>query len=422
MSGVSIPEAARQTQVAGTWDVVVVGGGIAGVAAALSAARRGGKVALVEKECGLGGLATLANVIVYLPLCDGRGRQVMAGITEELLKLSMRDVKTAHPEQGIRPVPECWHVPSLHPSAELLRARCKDRYQCDYNPHSLILELEELLLSHGVEIFYDTRFCGCAKDGTRLTHVIVENKSGRLALAASAFIDCSGDADLCAAAGCAADDIDGNVVSGWYYLLHNGKLVLRAHSRRFDSEFRREKGEAPFFSGIRGKDVSGQIIETRNDIRSQIARMRADKPEDEVFPIMLPSIPSFRATRRLRGDFTLTDAHRHVWFDDALGLFGDWRKAGPVWALPIGSLRTAHCPNLYAAGRCLSADITVWDVTRVIPVCALSGEAAGAAAMHAKRHGGNDSNKIDIARLQNDLRQERNLIDSALVAEAPEYK
>lgn len=422
MSQLRIQEPARETPVAGEWDVVVVGGGIAGVAAALSAARHGGRVALVEKTCGLGGLATLANVIVYLPLCDGRGRQVMAGMTQELLKLSMRDVKQAHPEHGVRPVPECWSVPAAPLTPELLRARSKERYQCDYNPHSLMLELEAILLKNNVELFYDTHFCGCVREGARLSHVLVENKSGRLALAANAFIDCSGDADLCAAAGCATDDIDGNVACGWYYMLHNGKLELRAHSRRFDCEFRRDKGEGPFFSGVRGKDVSGQVIETRKDIRAHLARLRADKPEDEFFPIMLPSIPSFRATRRLRGDFTLVNDHRHVWFDDAVGLFGDWRKAGPVWVLPIGSLRTARCPNLYAAGRCLSADISVWDVTRVIPVCALSGEAAGAAAMHAKRHGSGDSNRIDIVRLQNDLRQSGNLLDPALVLEAPEVK
>lgn len=413
----TVREPERQTPVSGLWDVVIIGGGVAGVSAALAAARRGGRVALVEKECGLGGLATLANVLMYLPICDGRGRQVMAGITEELLRCSIADVKVNRPEMGLVRIPDCWSDPTVE-TPELLAQRKKDRYACSYNPHSVILEMEALLLQAGVAIFYDTRFVGCVQEGDRLSHVLVENKSGRLALAAHAFIDCSGDADLCMAAGCATDDINGNVVCGWYFLLHNDKLRLQAYTRHYSPDFSKEKSTGPFFSGIRGRDVSAQIIETRNDIRANIAKMRDENPEDEVYPVMLPSIPSFRATRRLSGAFTLQDAHKHQWFEDTVGLFGDWRKAGPVWALPLRSLRTAHCRNLYAAGRCISADITVWDVTRVIPVCALSGEAAGAAALHAATVG-HDSGQIDVRALQQDLRANRNLIDQALISEQP---
>jgi NADPH-dependent 2,4-dienoyl-CoA reductase/sulfur reductase-like enzyme len=68
------------------YDVVVAGAGVAGVAAALAAARRGHSVALIEKQTIIGGLATSGLIFVYLPLCDGNGRQVTFGISEELLK------------------------------------------------------------------------------------------------------------------------------------------------------------------------------------------------------------------------------------------------------------------------------------------------------------------------------------------------
>ena len=71
------------------YDVVVLGGGIAGVAAAVAAKRSGRSVLIIEKSCMLGGLATLGLVAIYLPLCDGSGRQVSAGIAEELLHLSI---------------------------------------------------------------------------------------------------------------------------------------------------------------------------------------------------------------------------------------------------------------------------------------------------------------------------------------------
>ena len=70
------------------YDVVICGGGVAGVAAALAAARRGMKTALIEKTILPGGLATSGLVLVYLPLCDGHGTQMIYGISEELLTVS----------------------------------------------------------------------------------------------------------------------------------------------------------------------------------------------------------------------------------------------------------------------------------------------------------------------------------------------
>lgn len=69
----SIVESARQTEVLGKYDVLVAGGGIAGVAAAIAAAREGARVLLVERECIVGGLATAGLIAIYLPLCDGEG-------------------------------------------------------------------------------------------------------------------------------------------------------------------------------------------------------------------------------------------------------------------------------------------------------------------------------------------------------------
>ena len=105
-------EPQKELTVYGSFDTVVVGGGIAGVAAALAAARGGNKVLLCEREFILGGLGTAGLVTIYLPLCDGKGHQVSFGIAEELLKHcpSVRAGKLGIPRRG-------WRVAALKKNA-----------------------------------------------------------------------------------------------------------------------------------------------------------------------------------------------------------------------------------------------------------------------------------------------------------------
>ena len=168
-------EPGREVHIAATVDVAVAGGGIAGVAAALAAARTGAQTLLLEKECALGGLATLGLIVMYLPLCDGYGHQVIGGIGEELLRKS---VEGGSPTAGPRGhVPPCWNGPAGE--AE----RTQTRFRVDYDAAPMMLTLERLLREAGVSIWYDTRLCAAQSREGKLSHVIVENKSGRLAIA-----------------------------------------------------------------------------------------------------------------------------------------------------------------------------------------------------------------------------------------------
>ena len=86
----TVIESEKKISIYNNYDVVVCGGGVAGVSAALSASRAGAKTLLIEREFALGGLSTLGLIVIYLPLCDGKGRQVSFGIAEELLRLSVK--------------------------------------------------------------------------------------------------------------------------------------------------------------------------------------------------------------------------------------------------------------------------------------------------------------------------------------------
>ena len=154
------------------YDVAVAGGGVAGAAAAVAAARLGAKTVLIEKTCTPGGLASAGLINIYLPLCDGNGTQVTFGIAEELMRRALK--------YGPGTVPPDWMAKRNAPEAERLR--------CVFAPASLILALEELLLENGVDIWYDTLAVGVCKEGRYLQRLCVENTDGRSEIRAKAFV------------------------------------------------------------------------------------------------------------------------------------------------------------------------------------------------------------------------------------------
>jgi len=404
-----ILEPERRLPVSGAYDVVVAGGGIAGVAAAVAAARAGASVCLLDKESALGGLATLGNVVIWLPICDGRGRQVIGGLGEELLRLSVADLQADNLPARFIGIPKCWR-PGGDPEQ-----RKKVRFCVDFNPSSYLLALEKLVLTAGVKLLYDTRVCAVRREHDRVTHLVVENKSGRQAVACRTVVDATGDADVCYLAGEATESLDSNVLCGWFYLLKDGVPYLQPLSNRYAPDCGKAESEGPFLRGDDGDEVTAHLVGSRDLLRRRLAEWRAKHPGSAIEPFLPATIACFRMTRRLVADFSLSERNMHQWFDDAVGLTGDWRKPGPVYALPFRSLRGVCNRNLLTAGRCLSADTTVWDVTRAIPTCAVTGEAAGTAAALAVRDVVGDVQALDVARLQARLREQHVLLDPALV-------
>ncbi len=406
-------EPARDLPVTGSFDVVVVGGGIAGVAAALAAARSGVSVCLIEKLFALGGLATLGNVISYLPLCDGRGRQVMAGLTEELLKLSVAGTQQADRVARFDVLPDCWR-PGGDPAE-----RRKHRYYVDFNPTAFFLALEKAVVDADISLMYDTHFADVRREDGRITHVIIENKSGRQAIAARMVIDATGDADVCHAAGEETESLDSNVLAGWFYTLQEGALKLHMLTRKFCHNATREGGDGPFFRGDVAADVTGHILGSREMLRERLATMRERKPGVEIQPIQAATFPGFRMTRRLVGSYSLLGEDKYRWFEDAVGLTSDWRKAGPVWSIPLRCLVAPKTHNLAVAGRCISAATSVWDVTRSIPACGVTGEAAGVAVSLALERYQGDLGRTPAAEVAACLRSRGNLLAPEYVAELP---
>lgn len=362
-----------ETPILETHSVIVAGGGIAGIAAALAAAREGADVLLIEREFLLGGLATLGLVTIYLPLCDGRGHQVSFGIAEELFRLSICHGAEAN-------YPKAW----LDGGSEKEKAEGQ-RFEVRYNAHLLALEAEKLLLQNGVKILYGTTVCAAHKTEDKIDALVVENKSGRYALGVSgSVVDCTGDADICKLSGAKTVTFSqGNVLAAWHYFIKNGAPELRMLGFSDVPDKQKTGNEqkpliAHRFTGLDGMELSEMTQAAHEQMLANILESKKKYPA--YVPITLPTIPQIRMTRRIAGVRTMDDTEMFKEFPDAVGMFSDWRKRGPVYKLPFGTLYGREVKNLICAGRNISVTDAMWDITRVIPVCAVSGEAAGRAA------------------------------------------
>ena len=362
------------TEIKGKCEVLVAGGGIAGIAAALAAARTGADVLLLEREYSLGGLGTAGIVTIYLPLCDGMGNQVSFGIAEELLRLSIQ-----HGAED--KYPAVWLD---KPDADQSE-RAKVRFEVQYNPHMFALSAEKLLAETGVRILYGTTAAAVHTGNGKIDAVIVEDKSGRYAIAVEkAVVDCTGDADICALSGeKTANFAQGNILAAWHYFIASGSLKLRMLGACDVPDKQKNGTEAPplvkrRFGGLDGQELSEMVMLSHERIYKDILEFKKKDPSH--VPVTLPTIPQIRMTRRIDGEYVMDDTEMHKDFADSVGTFSDWRKRGPVYKLPFSALHGSRVRNLICAGRCISVTDAMWDITRVIPVCAVSGQAAGTAA------------------------------------------
>ena len=175
----------------------------------------------------------------------------------------------------------------------------------------------------------------------------------------------------------------------------------------------RSKDGGIFYAGDKADDVTAQTLDTRQLQREFIAELRQQNPLEEIYPLILTLIPGFRMTRRLRGAVELEETDERRWFDDTVGMTGDWRAKGPVYYLPLRCLAGVANTNLVTAGRCISSGRTSWDMARVIPTCAVTGEAAGTAAALAAARTSGRIGALNLADLQAQLRRQNVIIDRA---------
>ncbi len=434
-----VTEPARETAVFGSFDVVVLGGGPAGIAAAAVAARAGAATLLVERYGFLGGMGTAAGVTNFCGLhanVFGEIRQVVHGIADDLLGRIDRlgGLKEPHGVFG------------------------KIAAQA-YDTAAFKMAADDLLDWAGVIILFHALGAGVLMedDGRRIRALLVETKSGRRAVLGRVFVDASGDGDLAAWAGAPYERGDGE--GGMLYpstmfrinAVDPGAAGARAweaipglmleaerEGRRFprrtpiirpqrhDIEWRANVTQVANADGsaVDGTDA-GQLsrgeIEGRRQIRDYFAFLKERVPAfASSYIVDIPPQLGIRETRRVLGDYVLTeqDVLGCASFGDTIGVNGwpiEAHVAGDVvfrWPdlphvrgfnhLPFRMLLPRGLDNLLVAGRCASMTHEGQSAARVSGACFVMGEAAGAAAAMAAG-GRGITRAVDVPMLQRQL-------------------
>jgi hypothetical protein len=434
-----LEEPARRVPLYGEYDVVVLGGGPAGIAAAAAAGATGRRTLLIERYGFLGGMGTAAGVTNFCGLhanVHGDIRQVVHGVADELLGRIER-------LGGL-------NEPHLIFGKTKAQAYDTAAYKC---------AADDLLLARNVDLLFHALAANVLMDGERIDALLVETKSGRLAVRGAIFIDCSGDGDLAAFAGAPFEigDHDGNLLyPTMMFRLNNvdaeaageaWKSVpqLMEDAAKRGVEFPRKgaivrpqkhamewrvnvtqlkSGNGRALDGTSADDLTRGEIEGRKQAVAFFDFLKANAPGfADAYIVDIPPQIGIRETRRITGRYQLTgdDVISCASFHDAIGVNGwpiEAHVAGDVlwrWPdipasrgfnhLPYRSLLPQGISNLLVAGRCASMTHEGQSAARVSGACFVMGEAAGTAAHLALAEGKNPAD-IRVERLQETL--ERN--------------
>lgn len=415
----------------GVYDVVVAGGGVAGIIAATAAARNGAKTAHIERYGFLGGTAT-AGMVTPISEFKKNGRQIIGGIPWEFAqRLGKLNGAILDYSNGAVPFDqECYK-----------------------------LAAQQMELEAGVELLLHSYLTAVIYENQQIRSVIIENKSGAFAIKGKVFIDCTGDADVAYMAGVPMqDDYGGQMqpMTLWFKLggVNTEKLpslhLDTSNKRRYNKDVsalltqKKEAGLCGNFGGpwfitaMRDSIININITRMGADASNWQAQQKAElQLREDMFNlvrILKEDVDGFqnayllesgtqagiRETRRIKGVFTVPaeDILEAVHYEDSICMGAhcidmhrasdqvqDVRFLDAPYYIPYRCMITAEYDNLLVAGRCVSADHRAFGSMRVQAPCMAEGHAAGCAAAICARNG-HSVHDINIPLLRQTLAQQ----------------
>ncbi|WP_024516694.1 FAD-dependent oxidoreductase [Bradyrhizobium sp. Tv2a-2] len=440
MSSRTIEEPARHVPLYGEYEVAVLGGGPAGIAAAVAAARAGRRTLLIERYGFLGGMGTAAGVTNFCGLhgnVHGKMHRLVQGIASELLARIDR-------LGGL-------NAPHLVLGKIFAQA---------YDTAAYKIAADDLLAAHKVDVLFHALGAGVVmNDGMRINALMVETKGGRRAVRANIFIDCSGDGDLAAWAGAPFElgDAAGHTLypsmmfringvdpdkageawrtipqlmeeaerKGTHKFPRKGAIVRpQRHAQEWRVNFTQlARADGSAINGVEPEDLTRGEIDGRRQAVEAFNFLRTVPGFENSYIIDLPPQLGIRETRRVVGGYQLTgeDVLACASFEDSIGVNGwpiEAHIAGDVIfrfppipesrgynELPYRMLVPEKTENLLVAGRCASMTQEGQSAARVSGACFVMGEAAGLAAATALS-GNTLPREIAIDKLQQALKEQ----------------
>lgn len=420
------------------YDVIVAGGGFAGVAAAISAARGGAKVLIIDKGNSFGGAAANCLVNPYMLYWtirpETKEKKVLAAgvfsqINQELNKFG-----------ATKPVNDT---------------------DLGFHEEYLKLVLNRMVLKEKIDILFNSYIHGCETEDGRIKSLTVANKSGNVVCSADVFIDCTGDADIAAMSGCPCrlgreEDHLCQPMTLCFRVVNVDMEQFKKDRQIMNSVYKKAQSEGKikniredvltFYTLIDGVihfNSTRVVKKNPTDGRDvTLAEIEAREQVFELFDFLKENFASFknaalmntaaqigvRESRMILGKYVLTqeDLLACRRFEDSIavcnydidihnpegsGTSHYYFKPGEYYSIPYRCLVPNQITNLLVAGRCISSTHEAQASYRIMPICCCLGEAAGTAAALAVQSGNFDVEKVDIKTLQATLKANGAVID-----------